>query len=235
MMNYYNAGFIIISYEKDLIYKNCIIEGLPETILTISNEVRPTFPDYCFFPWCNTHKNESNSSIIKSRLRISREEHEKAQSFLDTLIQEKKFSWPNVFKFLEDARFFQQNYLRGIENLEIISLNLSEEYRTDFLLNELEENNFEVSIYNFLESSLPFSVKKYEILGFDICGYSNNSFYSFIHNGLQEDFNRFNKKLNGLSLIGNYDDAKEIIYLIDEKKIKAEEVLWYPWLILKCK
>ena len=49
MMNYYNAGFIIISYEKDLIYKNCIIEGLPETILTISNEVRPTFPDYCFF------------------------------------------------------------------------------------------------------------------------------------------------------------------------------------------
>ncbi|WP_242311935.1 hypothetical protein [Bacillus cereus group sp. BfR-BA-01331] len=234
-MKYYNAGFLIISYENDLINKNCIIEGLPETILTISNEVRPTFPDYWFFPWCNTDENDSSSNIIKSRLKISRDEHEKAQSFLNTLIQEKKFSWPNVFKSLEDARFFQQNYLKGIENLEIISLNLSDEYRTDFLLNELEGNNFEVSIYDFLEGSLPVSVKNHKILGFDICGYDNNSFYSFILNRLHEDFDRFDKKLNALSLIENYDDAKEIIHLIDEKKIEAEEVLWYPWLILKCK
>ena len=48
-MKYYNGGFMIISYEKELIYQTCIIEGLSSTILTISNSVRPTFPDYWFF------------------------------------------------------------------------------------------------------------------------------------------------------------------------------------------
>ena len=47
-MKYYNGGFIIISYEKELIYQNCIIEGLSSIIVTISNGIRPTFPDYWF-------------------------------------------------------------------------------------------------------------------------------------------------------------------------------------------
>ncbi|WP_181969236.1 hypothetical protein [Bacillus clarus] len=48
------------------------------------------------------------------------------------------------------------------------------------------------------------------------------------------DCKQFGKKLNDLSLIDDYEDAQGIIRLIDEKKIEAEEVLWYPWLILKC-
>lgn len=164
-------------------------------------------------------------------MKISKEERESGQSFLDTLMEEEKFSWPNAFKNLEDARFFKRNYLKGIENLEIISLHLSEEYRTDFLMNEREENDFEVSIYDFIESALPADVENDEILGFDICGFSNNNFYSFIHNNLQEDFG---KKLNELSLVDKYEDAKQIIHLIDDGEIEAEEVLWYPWLILKC-
>ena len=56
-------------------------------------------------------------------------------------------------------------------------------------------------------------------------------FYYFIHNNLKEDFG---KKLNELSLVDNYEDAKQIIHLIDDGEIEAEEVLWYPWLIMKC-
>ncbi|MEK4911541.1 hypothetical protein [Bacillus sp. FSL E2-8887] len=230
-MKFYNAGYLIISYDRELIYKECNIEGLSQTILTICNESRPTFPDYWFFPWCNSNKNDPIAQMINGRLKISKEEHESGQSFLDTLMEEEKFSWPNAFKNLEDARFFKRNYLKGIENLEIISLHLSEEYRTDFLMNEREENDFEVSIYDFIESALPADVENDEILGFDICGFSNNNFYSFIHNNLQEDFG---KKLNELSLVDKYEDAKQIIHLIDDGEIEAEEVLWYPWLILKC-
>jgi hypothetical protein len=233
-MKYYNGGFIIISYEKELIYQNCIIEGLSSIIVTISNGIRPTFPDYWFFPWSNTNENESITKLINSRLRISKEEHEQAQCFLDTLIEEKRFSWPNVFRNLEDARFFKQNYLKGIEDLEIVSLNLSEEYRADFLLNEREENDFDCSIYHFMEDALPFCINNDEMLGFDICGYSNNNFYSFIHNNLQTDFRKYGKDLNELSLIANYEDAQYVIHLIDNQKIEAEEILWYPWLILRC-
>ena len=78
-MKYYNGGFMIISYEKELIYQTCIIEGLSSTILTISNSVRPTFPDYWFFP--NTNENKSITKLINSRLRISKEEHEQARCF----------------------------------------------------------------------------------------------------------------------------------------------------------
>ncbi|PGZ62007.1 hypothetical protein COE58_09665 [Bacillus cereus] len=56
-MQYYNGGFMIISDETELIYQTCISEGLPSIILTISNSVRPTFPDYWFSPWCNTNEN----------------------------------------------------------------------------------------------------------------------------------------------------------------------------------
>ncbi|WP_283750582.1 hypothetical protein [Bacillus cereus] len=233
-MKFYNAGYLIISYDRELIYKECNIEGLSKTILTICNGIRPTFPDYWFFPWCNSNKNDPIAQMINGRLKISKEEHESGQSFLDTLMEEEKFSWPNTFKNLGDARFFKRNYLKGIEDLEIISLHLSEEYRTGFLMNEREENDFKVSIYDFLESSLPVDVENDEILGFDICGFSNNNFYSFIHNNLQEDFEAFGKKLNDLSLVDKYEDAKQIIHLIDDGEIEAEEVLWYPWLILKC-
>ncbi|MGR3777265.1 hypothetical protein ACT1UG_16305 [Bacillus paramycoides] len=230
-MEFYNTGYLIISYDRELIYKDCIIEGLSQTILTICNEIRPTFPDYWFFPWCHSNKNDPIAQVINGRLKISKEEHESGQTFLNTLVEEEKFSWPNAFKNLEDARFFKQNYLKGIENLEIISVNLSEEYRTDFLMNQLVGRDPSVSIYDFLESSLPVDVKNDEILGFDICGFSNNDFYSFIHNNLQEDFG---KKLNALSLVDKYEDAKQIIHLIDNGEIEAEEILWYPWLIVKC-
>ncbi|KMN46922.1 hypothetical protein [Bacillus sp. LK2] len=230
-MEFYNTGYLIISYDRELIYKDCIIEGLSQTILTICNEIRPTFPDYWFFPWCHSNKNDPIAQVINGRLKISKEEHESGQTFLNTLMEEEKFSWPNAFKNLEDARFFKQNYLKGIENLEIISVNLSEEYRTDFLMNQLVGRDPSVSIYDFLESSLPVDVKNDEILGFDICGFSNNDFYSFIHNNLQEDFG---KKLNALSLVDKYEDAKQIIHLIDNGEIEAEEILWYPWLIVKC-
>ncbi len=145
-MKYYSSGYLIISYDRELIYKECNIEGLSQTILTICNEIRPTFPDYWFFPWCNSNKNDPIAQMINGRLKISKEERESGQSFLDTLMEEEKFSWPNAFKNLEDARFFKRNYLKGIDNLEIISLHLSEEYRTDFLINEREENDFKVSI-----------------------------------------------------------------------------------------
>ncbi|MES9691202.1 hypothetical protein CN639_08460 [Bacillus toyonensis] len=233
-MKFYNAGYLIISYDRELINKGCMITDLSQTILTICNGVRPTFPDYWFFPWCNSNKNDPIAKVINGKLKISKEEHESGQTFLDTLMEEAKFAWPNVFKDLEDARFFKQNYLKGIENLEIISLNLSEEYRTDFLMNEREENDFKVSIYDFLESSLPTDVKNNEILGFDICGYESNGFYSFIFNNLQVDFKTFDKRLNDLSLVDKYEDAKQIIHSIDDGEIEAEEVLWYPWLIVKC-
>ena len=100
--------------------------------------------------------------MINVRLKISiNEEHESGQSFLENINARKKFAWPNTFKSLKDARLIKRNYLKGIENLEIISLYLSEEYRTDFLMNEREENDFEVSIYDFLEKSLPFCVEKH--------------------------------------------------------------------------
>ncbi|WP_242251502.1 hypothetical protein [Bacillus cereus group sp. BfR-BA-01379] len=232
-MKYYSAGYLIISYDRELIYKECNIEGLSQTILTICNGVRPTFPDYWFFSWCNSNKNDPIAQMINGKLEISKEEHESAQTFLDTLTEEEKFVWPNVFKNLEDARFFKKNYLKGIENLEVIGLNLSEEYWTDFLMNEREGNDFKVSIYGFLKSSLPADVKNDGILGFDICGYESNGFYSFIFNNLQADFQVFGKKLNELSLVDNYEDAKQIIHLIDNREIEAEEILWYPWLIVK--
>ncbi|HDX9577265.1 TPA: hypothetical protein ROX88_000750 [Bacillus pseudomycoides] len=234
-MNYYNAGYIIISYENELIYKGCTLQGLSDTIVSISNLVRPTFPDYWFFPWCNKSENNTISNLINSRLKISLDEHVKAQSFLETLIQEKIFSWPNVFKCLKDAMYFKECYLKGLKNLSIVSLSLSEEYQKDFLLNEEQENDFDVSIYDLLKDSRPFQIEDNEVLGFDICGYSNNAFYSFICNGLQSDFKRFGKQLNSLSLIENYKDAQEIIHLIDQGEIRAEEILWYPWLVTKCK
>ncbi|HDX9588342.1 TPA: hypothetical protein ROX98_001286 [Bacillus pseudomycoides] len=232
-MNYYSAGYIIISRESELIYKGLTLQGLPNTIVSISNFVRPTFPDYWFFSWCNKGGNNAISILLNSRLKISREEHLKAELFLERLIQEKKFSWPNVFKCLEDARYFKECYLKGRGNLDIVGLSLPEEYQKDFLLNEAQENDFDVSIYDLLKDSIPFQIKENVVLGFDICGYSNNSFYSFICNGLQIDFNRFGKQLNSLSLIDNYKDAQEIIHLIDQGEIEAEEVLWYPWLIIK--
>ncbi|EJR59409.1 hypothetical protein IIO_03914 [Bacillus cereus VD115] len=233
-MKFYSAGYLIISYDRELINKGCMIADLSQTILTICNGVRPTFLDYWFFPWCNSNKNDPITQVINGKLKISKEEYESGQTFLDTLMEEAKFVWPNVFKDLEDARFFKRNYLKGIENLEIISLNLSEEYRTDFLMNEREENDFKISIYGFLESSLPADVNNDGILGFDICGYESNGFYSFIFNNLQVDFKAFGKRLNDLSLVDNYEDAKQILHSIDDGEIEAEEILWYPWLIVKC-
>lgn len=88
-MKFYNAGYLIISYDRELIYKECNIEGLSQTILTICNGIRPTFPDYWFFPWCNSNKNDPIAQMINGRLKISKEEYESGQSFLDTLMEEK--------------------------------------------------------------------------------------------------------------------------------------------------
>ena len=85
-------------------------------------------------------------------------------------------------------------------------------------MNEREENDFDCSIYHFMEDALPFCINNDEMLGFDICGYSNNNFYSFIHNNLQTDFRKYGKNLNELSLIANYEDAQYVIHLIDNQR-----------------
>lgn len=224
---------MIISNEKEILNKNLDLIGLSEEVISISSVVRPTFPDIWFFPWCKDDDNVYK--LIRERIKNNKEKHREGEKFLDDLIKAKDFSWPNFFRNLKDAQFFMDNYLSSAKNLYIVSVNLPQSYYKDFLLNENNENSHEVSLYDFLKESEEYDIlEKDNILGFDICGYSNNQFYSYICNGLQKDFTKHGKILNHNSLIDKYKDAKELIELIDCNEIQAEEILWYPWLVLKC-
>ncbi|MEW4286095.1 hypothetical protein [Priestia koreensis] len=229
-MNYYEVGYIIISTKDKYLSKSFKLDNLSTNVFSISNYVKPTYPDEWFFSWVHNIENE-----IKRDLNLSKEVLKEAEQFLEYLENSKKFSWPNIFASFEDAILFKDKFLFNIKNLMIVKICIPEDFYEDFLINEQNENDKEISIYNFLkDKKIEHISSKERKLGFDICGYLNGNFYSFICNGLQDDFLENNIQLNRYSLIEEYKDAKVIINLIDNNKILAEEILWYPWLLIKC-
>ncbi|NSL68502.1 hypothetical protein HRR34_19010 [Bacillus toyonensis] len=119
-MKFYNAGYLIISYDRELINKGCMITDLSQTILTICNGVRPTFSDYWFFPWCNSNKNDSIAKVINGKLKISKEEHESGQTFLDILYE----STERFEKILENIINSQQSKEDLIDTLIEVEIEL---------------------------------------------------------------------------------------------------------------
>jgi hypothetical protein len=224
---------MILSTDDELIYENFNISGLSKKVLTISSHIRPTFPDVWFFRWCNNNEDKIYNSL-KKRLSLEVNIYDQAEEYLDILCEKKTFSWPNVFWEVEDLLEFKNKYLLGINNLVIVEVVLPEKYYIDFMYNEKHENTYEVSVYKLLQNATEISIGPKEKLGFDICGYSNNQFYSYICNGLQKEFLEKGIKLNKYSLIDSYENADEIIELIDKKVLISEEILWYPWLLIKC-
>lgn len=233
-MKFYRVGYLVISQDHKLIFNNINKRGLSKRILTISNLVKPTFPDVWFYHWTRIGS-EPIYKALKNKFQIINRKNSEAENFLNKLINEKSLSWPNVFKNINDVIQFKNAFLQNVENLQVVCIGLPEPYYGDFLENEVSENSFDVSIYDFIKESPQVDLKdEDELLGFDVCGYTNNQFYSMICNELQLEFDKYNIKLNENSLISNYAEANQLINLIDKREIQAEEILWYPWIVIKC-
>jgi hypothetical protein len=233
-MNYYEVGYIIISNENKYVSQSYNLDNLSPTILSISNYIKPTYPDEWLFSWVHNSNHDITRETIINDLNVSNETLEQAENFIEDLESKNRFVWPNVFYCLENAKQFKNKFLFNIKKLRIVKICIPEDFYEDFIINEKDEIDMP-SIYQFVKGKkieeLSFQDKK---LGFDICGFSNGGFYSFICNGLQNDFLDNQVRLNPYSLIEQYKDALDVISLIDKNIIQAEEILWYPWLLIDC-
>jgi hypothetical protein len=180
---------------------------------------------------CNLHPSLSDTFGINSKqeqskyqkmLGLSEEMFGELKDTVSRLFDMCKIDFDSRFACLSDALDLTKKYLYNLSEIKIISIALENEFKDIFLEDVAED----LKIPAFSDERKNDGV----FLGFDILGYDQCSFHSYLCNGLSKDIaNRYHLEINDYGLIQNpYSQVKEFAEYIQGK---GEPVDWLPFAV----
>lgn len=221
--NFYIGGYYII---KPLPRPNRMNDNvLHELILSASRCICKFYPDY---------------SVIWNESKTQKEEYMKAIGIdgctydsMECWLKEEEcannFDFPDVFNNYESAIEFCRKFLYNQSDLRVIGVALPAIYRDSFIK---EQNDLRNGICNNLMKYL--SIDSHStILGYEILGFEQGGFHSYICNGLQNEYyKKYKLTLNENGFISSLEEAQTLADYTNEQIEAKEPVLWLPWAIL---
>jgi len=224
---YFLGGYYLVESSSD---KSWINQSLiPKKFYSLSNCICSHHPDISVLPWVNDAEDRER---YRQKLRLSIEEFLTLQTQVDKWFGQDRYAWGEVFLDLNLAREFAGNYLSHIQDIKLLAIATTTDYRTLFLEESASGNN-EVGISKALKSNQTIKIE-HGFLGYEILGHEFGWFHSFVCNHLENDFaNKLNIEFNQHGLIDRYDLAIKASNYTNREDTGAEPVLWLPWAIVE--
>lgn len=169
----------------------------------------------------------------RERLRLSEEDFLKLTEWVEVHQESGELGYPQTIQTAELAKIFRDRFFSHIE-LDIIEIGLPESYVAEFLAQGDEgESPERYGVERFVlghERDEPTG----QFLGYEVLGYENGMFHSYLCNGLERDFaEEFSFKLNNHGFVSTLEEAERYCTYSNQEHIETEPVLWLPWAIYK--
>ncbi|MEM5003980.1 hypothetical protein WKH54_02885 [Priestia megaterium] len=203
---------------------------IPNTILSASDCICDFHPEINIL-W-GSSKEEKHKYI--QRLNISQSTYKEMETWVEEKFKREVFAYPQVFTTLEIAKEFLCKFLSHLSDAKIIGIGLSEKHVEEFIkyeepFSEAENQN---GVERLLLNGLPIEQKDLKFLGYEVIGYENGGFHSYLCNRLEKDFNEhFKFILNQNGFMPSLEDAIRYCNYSNNEDVGTEPVLWHPWAI----
>ena len=228
-MNYYLGGYFLVEGIHRPAYSATF---LPSTIWSISTCVSLIYPDTWALPW--TSYPDDKRLAIQTRLGLTDAEFKEMQAWVDTAFNEDRFSWPNVWLNLDDAREYYTRYLESIPQIKLLAIGIPTPYFDECLESAQPDPGMgQTGLYLLLLK--PQKLSNFDnALGFELLNVESGSVnHSFLCNHLETDYQQMKLTFNEHGLLANYDDAQRAEEFTNLETTQAEPGPWFPWLILE--
>lgn len=178
---------------------------------------------------------EKEKELYRARLRLNEEEFLELTEWVEIYQESGELGYPQTFQTVERAKECRDSFFSHIE-LDIIEIGLIESYVSGFLAEGDEgEGPERYGVERFI---LKGEMKKPtgRLLGYEVLGYENGMFHSYLCNSLEQDFaKQFSFRLNKHGFIPTLEEAERYCTYGNQDDIETEEVLWLPWAIYTMK
>lgn len=226
-MHVRSGGYLLIERTIRAAYMDAQL--IPEFVPSASECICKQHPTLDVL-W-GTSKDRKNT--YRERLRLSEEDFLKLAEWVEVHQESGELGYPQTFQTVELARRFRDRFFSHIE-LDIIELGLPESYVADFLAQGDEgESPERYGVERFiLRHELEAPTGKF--LGYEMLGYENGMFHSYLCNGLEKDLaEQFFFKLNKHGFVSALEEAERYCTYSNQEDVETEPVLWLPWAIYK--
>jgi hypothetical protein len=168
-------------------------------------------------------------------LSLTESVYKEIGKWVDEMSEAEKFTYPQVFTTVELTKEFFRKFLSHITDVEIIGIGLPENLMKDFLQeNTIDKDHFGVEKL-ILNKNLV-DGKDCRMLGYEVLGYENGTFHSYLCNGLEKDYKKhFGFTLNENGFVSSLQEAIRFCDYSNDEELGTEPVLWLPWGIFEYK
>ncbi|WP_214803385.1 hypothetical protein [Exiguobacterium sp. s194] len=224
-MNIRSGGYLLIERTKRAAYMDA--QRIPESVQSASVCICEQHPTLDVL-WGTS---KERKKTYRERLRISEEAFFKLTEWVEIHQESGELGYPQTFQTVELAKEFRNRFFSHIE-LDIIELGLPESYVADFLAEGDKGESLErYGVERFIlrhELEAPTG----QFLGYEMLGYENGMFHSYLCNGLEKDLaEQFFFKLNKHGFVSTLEEAERYCTYSNQENVGTEPVLWLPWAI----
>jgi hypothetical protein len=229
-MEFIIGGYYLIQATESKAWMN--EKFFPPMIWSASHHICEIYPQSWIFTWTSDDVSAKERKRNQEILELDDDAFHSLQLEFDNLFNQDEFGFPNVFFSLVLARNFYRRYLKHLSNIKLLSIALPDEYWEQFIQEtvpgkNMGENGIRIKL-RARHSVEPEAMFK----GFEVLGYDNSQFCSYICNSLEDDYSKkLSISLNKNGFIENYDDARKAAQYTMLDETQAEPYLWFPWLI----
>ncbi|MFY9858880.1 MAG: hypothetical protein WAK79_12475 [Exiguobacterium chiriqhucha] len=225
-MNIRSGGYLLIERTKRAAYMDAQL--IPESVQSASACICEQHPTLDVL-WGTS---KERKKAYRERLRLSEEAFFKLTEWVEIHQESGDLGYPQTFQTVELAKRFRNRFFSHIE-LDIIELGLPESYVADFLAEGDEGESLErYGVERLLRHGCGAPVGR--LLGYEVLGYENGMFHSYLCNGLEQDFaKQFSFQLNRHGFISTFEEAERYCTYSNQEDVETESVLWLPWAIFE--
>jgi hypothetical protein len=217
-MSFLNFGYCIAEPvpKPDYISLDC------DKILSASACICNFHPSLNGSFWINRGKEQIE---YQGKLNISDDDFNAMKNTVNRLFNSNRLDIDGRFANCADALDFYNKYLYNLNGLKIIAVALEKEYK-DILCDEIANGA------NIL-STLEVTQSDGKLFGYEILGWDNGGFHSYLCNGFEKSISReYELAINEFGLIQNsYTMVKEFVKYLADKG--GEPVIWLPFAIFE--
>ena len=201
---------------------------LPAELLSLSTCLAPTIPD----TWCLSWATKSDEKIqkIASHFALAPGPLKQLTEWVSSRFDQTHFGWPNVCLSLDAARELMKMFFAHTPGLILAGLGIDQALAREFLDEQLAAGG-KPGVAEAIGLNQPLRPDA-KPLGFDVLGYENGGFHSWLCNGFETQVNeKLNIQAQTLGLLKTYGEAERIAEYCNDAANGAEPVHWHPWLV----
>ncbi|MEH7014813.1 hypothetical protein V7087_29100 [Neobacillus niacini] len=232
-MKYILGGYYIISPLKRPQYMDQ--ELIRETIYSAS-ECLCDFHPVINVLWGSSKRSKKEYA---QKLNIPESTYNELEKWVEEMFEVERFTYPQLFTTVELAKEFLCKFLSHLTDAKVIGIGLPEDLINEFIEYEETENRpvkNHYGIEKLLLNKTQIAVKDSKMLGYEVLGFENGNFHSYLCNSLEKDFKKhFGFALNENGFITSLEETIRYCDYSNDEELGTEPVLWLPWAIFEYK